>query len=111
MNRATTFALAGFFAAAGSAAVLANDTGFAASTHDLRREGGRLCQVDHFHGGSASAGTKRVALNYALKIYYDNTAGEYGTDWGRWGKAASKSIKYDKTADGWTATVQGRPCK
>ena len=111
MSHFTKFALACVYMAGGSAVALANDTGFAAGSHTLRREGGRLCQVDHFHGGSGSAGTKSVALNYALKIYYDTTAGEYGTDWGSWGKAASKSIKYDKTTDGWTASVQGRPCK
>ena len=111
MSRFTKFAVACACATAASIPALANDTGFAASTHVLRHEGGRLCQVDHFHGGSGSGGTKGVALTYALKVYYDTTSDEYGTDWGHWDRAASKSVKYDKTADGWTASVLGRPCK
>lgn len=97
-------------AAAGSAA-LANDTGFAAGTHDLRRESGRLCIVDHYHGGKAAAGTKSVAETYALKIWYTTTADEYGTDWANWGKSASKSVTFDKTGDGWSAAAMSRPCK
>ena len=111
MSRFITIAILSAGAMGAALPALANDTGFAQSTHELRREGGRLCQVGHFHGGSGSGGTKSVALTYALKIYSDTTSDEYGTDWGKWDKAASKSIKYDKTGDGWTATVLARPCK
>ncbi len=89
---------------------LANDTGFA-SSHTLRREGGRLCMVDHFHGGSGAGGSKVVAYTMAMKGWYDTTAGEYGTAWSNWGRSASKKVVYAKTADGWSATVESRPCK
>lgn len=110
MGRMTCVALAGAFAFTGSLAVRANDTGFA-SSHTLRREGGRTCFADHWHGGNASAGSKVVAYTAAMKIWYDTTAGEYGSDWAKWGKSAGKKIAYAKSADTWTATVDSRPCK
>lgn len=90
---------------------LANDTGFATTTHDTRREGGRLCVLGHTHGGSGDGGTKSVALIAALKVYVDTTTDEYGSDWASWSKAGSKRVSYTKTADGWTAAVEGRPCR
>ena len=36
-----------------SAGAFADDTGFAYS-HNLRKEGGRLCMSDHYHSGSGS---------------------------------------------------------
>ncbi len=90
---------------------LADDYGFATTTHDTRREGGKLCVLAHFHGGSGSGGTKGVAATMAIKAYYDSTASEYGSDWASWAKAGSKSIAYTKTADGWSAKALGRPCK
>ncbi len=89
---------------------MANDTGFA-SSHTLRKEGGRTCFADHTHGGSAEGGSKVVAYTAAMKIWYDTTAGEYGSDWARWGKSASKKVNYAKAADGWSASIESRPCK
>jgi hypothetical protein len=96
---------------AGSATALANDTGFAQSTHNLRREGGKLCVVGHTHGGTGTGGTKNVALIGAIKAFVDTTVTEYGSDWAKWSKAASKSIRYEKMADGWSAHAEARPCK
>ena len=53
-----------------AAPAIANDTGFA-SSHTLRREGGRLCMADHFHGGSGAGGSKVVAYTMAMKGWYD----------------------------------------
>jgi hypothetical protein len=89
----------------------ANDTGFAQTTHATRREGGKLCVLGHTHGGSASAGTKSVALIAAIKIFVITTTDEYGSDWANWAKAGSKRISYAQTADGWSASIEGRPCK
>lgn len=96
---------------AGATTAVANDTGFAQSTHTVRREGGKLCIVDHTHGGEGSGGTKNVALNGAINAFVVTTVDEYGSDWAKWSKAASKSVKYTKTADGWTAHAEARPCK
>lgn len=96
---------------AASATALANDTGFAQSTHPTRRESGKLCIVGHTHGGSGTGGTKSVALIAAIKAFVDTTVAEYGSDWAKWAKAGNKSVKYEKTAEGWTAHAEGRPCK
>ena len=89
----------------------ANDTGYASTTHDVRREGGRLCIVGHTHGGTGTGGTKGVALVGAIKAFTDTTGDEYGTDWAKWSKSASKQVNYTKTADGWSAAAEARPCK
>lgn len=103
--------LASVLALAGSGAAIANDTGFAQSSHTTRREGGKLCIVGHTHGGEGSGGTKSVALNGAINAFVVTTVDEYGSDWAKWSKAASKSVKYTRTADGWTAHAEARPCK
>lgn len=89
---------------------LADDTGFA-SAHDLRREGGRLCMTSHFHSGSGDGPTKPAAMKAAHQAWYDYTAWEYGSDWARWGKSASKGVNYTKNSAGWSATIESRPCK
>lgn len=111
MTRKISLALAFACSLVLPAAALANDTGFAASTHQLRREGGRLCIFAHTHGGTGTAGTKNVARVAAIKTFTDTTVLEYGTDWGSWSKSASKSVAYTKTADGWAAHAEARPCK
>jgi hypothetical protein len=111
MFAAKTSAIAFTGLIAATAAAFANDTGFAGGTHDLRREGGRLCIVAHTHGGTGTAGTKNVALIAAIKTFRDTTADEYGTDWANWDRSASKSVTYSKTTDGWAAHAEARPCK
>jgi hypothetical protein len=98
-------------AAAGCTTALANDTGFAASSHDLRREGGRLCIVGHTHGGEGGGGSKSVALVQAIRSYANSTASEYGSDWGNWGRSAIKRVTYTKAGDTWMATAEARPCR
>lgn len=98
-------------ALAETTAVFANDTGFAQSTHTTRREGGNLCIVGHTHGGEGTGGTKSVALNAAINAFVVTTVDEYGSDWAKWAKAAGKIVKYEKTADGWMAHAEARPCK
>lgn len=109
--KSKTIVLASGLALVGTGAAFANDTGFAQSSHTTRREGGKLCVVGHTHGGQGSGGTKNVALNGAINAFVITTVDEYGSDWAKWSKAASKSIKYTKTADGWTAHAEARPCK
>lgn len=95
-----------------SAAVHADDNGIAEAIHTLRREGRRICQVDHFHSGS-SAGmpNQKAAMYAAIDSWQGFTAFEYGTDWGNYRKAASKSAKCTVSSGGWGCEVQARPCK
>lgn len=94
----------------GVIAAMADDTGFA-SSHTLRKEGGRLCMADHAHTGSGTAASKVAARAAAIRAWADFTNLEYGSDWARFGKAAGAVTRYTKEEKGWTATVDARPCK
>jgi hypothetical protein len=110
MQRSAFFILAGITMLAASPAVLADDTGLAYA-HDLRKEGGRLCMSDQFHQGSGSGHTKASAQAAAIRSWADFTNFEYGTVWARYGRAASRTVRYTKEATGWSADVDARPCK
>ena len=88
----------------------ADETGLA-SSHTLRKEGGRLCMADHFHSGMGDGATKPAARTAAAKAWADFVDFEYGSDWARFGRAASVSVKYTKAETGWTATIEARPCR
>lgn len=88
----------------------ADDTGMA-SSHTLRKEAGKLCMADHAHTGSGTAATKAAARAAAIRAWADFTNFEYGSDWARFGRAASPVTHYTKEEKGWTATVDARPCK
>jgi hypothetical protein len=94
-----------------SAPALADDTGFA-YTHDLRREGGRTCFTDHYHYGSGAGATKAVAQKEAIGSWASFTDFEYGSDWARFSRAASKGINCSRTGSGgFDCQIQARPCK
>ena len=49
---------------------------------------------DHFHSGSSSGQrTRAAATAEAVRSWADFTALEYGSDWARYGKAASRSMR------------------
>ena len=103
-------ALAVAVSVSSGSSVRADDTGFA-SSHTLRKEGGRLCMADHAHTGSGTAATKPGAQAAAIRAWADFTNLEYGSDWARYGRAAGHVVRYTKEEKGWTATVDARPCK
>jgi hypothetical protein len=94
----------------GGFSVHADDTGFA-SSHTLRKEGGKLCMADHAHSGSGTAATKPAAKVAAIRAWAEFTSFEYGSDWARYSRAAGHVVRYTKEEKGWTATVDARPCK
>ena len=84
--------LSGLALAVMAGPVLADQTGLA-EMHALRREGGRTCMSDHFHSGSSSGQRSRAAAETAaIRSWADFTALEYGSDWARYGRAASGSM-------------------
>jgi hypothetical protein len=90
----------------------ADDNGLAGTIHDLRRERGKLCQVDHWHYGSGSGATKKLAMADAVGSWQNFTAMEYGSDWARFQKAASKSVSCSKEGSGGVScSIEGRPCR
>ena len=90
--------------------VTADDSGFAPS-HTLRKERGYSCMADHFHTGSGEGKTKAAAQAAAIKSWAEFVVVEYGTDWARYGRAGSTAVHYTKSADGWSASIEARPCK
>jgi hypothetical protein len=110
MQRSVSLALAGSFLLAGFTAVRADDTGLAYS-HTLRKERGRLCMADHWHSGSGEGRTKAAARKAAIRSWADFTNFEYGTVWARFSLAASQTTRYTKADNGWSAAVDGRPCR
>jgi hypothetical protein len=110
MNRCALFALAGVFSLAATAGAFADDTGLAYS-HDLRKEGGRLCMSDHYHQGSGEGRTKAAARSAAIRSWADFTNFEYGSAWARFSAAASSTTRYTKADNGWSADIDARPCR
>jgi hypothetical protein len=89
----------------------ADDTGVA-SIHALRHEGGRLCMSDHWHYGSSGSQPSRAgAQRAAVRSWQDFTDLEYGSDWARFGRAASRRMGCSHSSGGWTCDAEGRPCK
>ena len=74
-----------------STGAFAGDTGFAYS-HDLRKEGGRLCMSDHYHSGSGSGRSKAAAQAAAARSWADFTSFEYGIAHGLVGRPPTASL-------------------
>ena len=92
-------------------AALAQETSLS-DIHDQRREGGRICMSDHFHSGSSSGSpTRKHAEVAAIRSWADFTVLEYGSPWGRYTLAASKSMQCAKESGGWGCSIEARPCK
>lgn len=90
----------------------ATETGLATTLHSTRREGGRLCLVDHWHYGSSNAhATKAAAQRAAIASWQDFTDLEYGSVWARFTRAASKKMGCSRASAGWSCDVEARPCK
>jgi hypothetical protein len=101
-------------AATSSAPVFADDNGIASALHTLRGEGRQVCQVGHFHVGKSpyAYANKAKAMRAAVRHWSEFTALEYGSDWGHFKLAASKTTECEKeTATTWVCKVRARPCR
>lgn len=99
-------------AAVGMPVAMADDTGVATALHAVRREGGRICMTDHWHYGSGGVqAVKSRAQREAIRSWAEFTAFEYGTDWARWYRAASRKVNCARASGGWRCDVEARPCK
>ncbi len=94
-----------------SVPVYADDNGLAGSIHDLRRESGKLCQVDHWHYGSGVGATKKLAMADAVGSWQSFTALEYGSDWSRFQRAANRNVSCSSAGGGVNCSIEGRPCR
>jgi hypothetical protein len=86
-------------------------TGLAAS-HNLRREGGRVCFADHYHyGSSLGQGSERAAQAIAIRSWADFVNLEYGSAWDSYGAASGKDLKCSQSSAGWGCELSARPCR
>jgi hypothetical protein len=86
-------------------------TGLAAS-HDLRREGGRLCFSDHTHyGSSMGQSNERTAQAAAAQSWSEFVDLEYGGAWSRYASASGKDMKCSQSSAGWGCELSARPCR
>jgi hypothetical protein len=92
------------------APAMADDSGFA-YMHDLRKEGGRTCFTDHYHYGNGNGATKAAAQKEAIGSWASFTDFEYGSDWARYSKAASKGMTCSGSSGGFNCQLEARPCK
>lgn len=97
------------FSAIGNSAT-ADETGLA-SSHTLRKEGGRTCFADHVHSGMGDGATKDAARAVATRNWADFVDLEYGSTWAHYSRAAGTKVRYTKAEKGWTAWIEARPCR
>jgi hypothetical protein len=102
--------LAAILTCAGAAVATADETGLA-SMHDLARQGGRLCMVDHYHYGNGDGRSKAIAQREAISSWSSFTDFEYGSDWARFSRAASKKVSCTQSAAGYSCQIEARPCR
>ena len=79
--------------------------------HQHRREGRKVCMVDHFHDGTGSGKTRKLAEADAGRSWSEFTAWEYGARWGAFGNAANKSMNCTESGRSWTCVTAARPCR
>lgn len=94
-----------------SSGAVASETGVAQALHQLRKVGGRTCLVDHYHSGSGSGPSKPAALRAAISAWSGFTAWEYGSSWGRYGIAISKSESCSRSGGGWSCDISAIACR
>lgn len=90
----------------------ADETGVAV-IHTWVKVGKKTCMLDHYHYGSGTGATKKVAQAAAIKDWEGFTAFEYGTSWGNFRIANKKSEKCtgtDKAKD-WKCDVEALACR
>ena len=88
----------------------AQETGVA-SIHSWVKVGRKNCMLDHFHDGSGTGSTKQQAERAAIGAWTEFTAWEYGSPWGRYSIAVSKSMNCSQSSGSWSCQVQARPCR
>jgi hypothetical protein len=88
----------------------AQDAGLA-GLHAWVRVGGKTCMADHYHDGSGTGRTRAAAQAAAIRAWIDFTAWEYGSRWGSYAAAVSKSMNCSGGGGNWTCSTSARPCR
>jgi len=88
----------------------AQETGVA-SIHSWVKVGRKTCMLDHYHDGNGNGRTKAHAEKAAITSWTEFTAWEYGSPWGRYSNAVSKTMNCSQESGTWNCHVQARPCR
>ncbi len=97
-------------ACAGSISAVAQGSGLA-GLHTQVRVGNKICFLDHYHNGSSSGRkSRKEAEAAAISDWASFTSWEYGSAWGQFGLAESKSISCSNVG-GWGCQLEARPCR
>jgi hypothetical protein len=67
--------------------------------------------ADHYHDGSGTGSTRAAAQRAAIRSWIDFTAWEYGSRWGSYAAAVSKSMSCSGGGGNWTCSTSARPCR
>jgi hypothetical protein len=112
MNRTVVSAsiLAMALATALSGTAHAGETGVA-SIHSWVKVGRKTCMLDHYHSGNGSGRTRAEAQRAAIRDWVGFTAWEYGSSWASYSLAVSKSMKCDRSSDGYSCNTDARACR
>jgi hypothetical protein len=102
------FALSGMLA--GSVSAQQGESGMA-SIHSWIKVGRKTCMLDHYHDGNGTGRTRALAEKSAIGAWTEFTAWEYGSPWGRYTNAVSKTMQCSQASGAWTCHVQARPCR
>jgi hypothetical protein len=89
----------------------ADETGMA-GIHSWRKVGKKTCLVDHFHDGSGSGTTQKLAELAAVRSWVSFTDLEYGSDWADFRQANSRSMKCNREdVARWTCRAEAVACR
>jgi hypothetical protein len=88
----------------------ADETGLA-SMHAWRKVGKKTCMVDHFHSGSGSGATQKIAEMAALRDWSSFTDFEYGSDWANPRIAAQRTMRCSRESTTFACQVEALPCR
>jgi hypothetical protein len=89
----------------------ADETGLAGMHEWKQEKGRRVCMTDHFHDGAGKGKTQKEARAAAERAWIDFTAFEYGSVWGSFKLAVSKTMDCKETGAVWSCFTSARPCK
>jgi hypothetical protein len=89
----------------------ADETGMA-GIHAWKKVGKKTCMVDHYHDGSGSGTTQKLAELAAVRSWISFTDLEYGSDWADFRLAISKSMKCSREdVARWTCRTEAIACR
>jgi hypothetical protein len=109
-NRSLHFVAAAFVVGISNLPATADETGIA-SIHAWENVGRLTCIKGHWHYGTATASTRKVAAKKAILNWINFTAFDYGSDWMSYRRAKSKALKCERVGTGWACSAEGRACK